>query len=336
MKDTTELKEILNSLLQIGSSIAIMSHVEPDGDGFAASLALHYYLLSRGISSQIVVDNDDLERFRFLMEGEPLVQYRQGLSYDLLIVLDCNSYSRLNDRAGLVGACGYTLLIDHHVPENGVIKADFSFVDTSAASVGAILFRALQAEITALPPAELVRIANCLYISIINDTNNFTNANTNAEVLCIAAELSASGINPSLLYKACFLNHLPLEMRYVGEVLSTIELHSNKQILYMYSTLEMQQRNDLKADSVMNLTRYVQGVKGILIIAYLREEERNLYKLSLRSPVIDVNAIAASYGGGGHRSASGANVRGELSQIKAGLLGKLNQALGQYTGNAAS
>lgn len=327
MKDTTSLRHIILDKIQVSDSIAIMSHVEPDGDGFCASLALQQFLKSHHRESEIIVDDANLERFEFLMEGANLSVFQTGMRYDLLFILDCNSYSRIGKREELVGTADYTILIDHHVPENGVIATDFSFVDTSASSVGAILFRALAEDIMVLPENIRIPIANCLYVTILNDTNNFTNANTDSEVFQISRELSDCGISASTLYKSFFLNHEALEMRYIGEVLSTIELYDKERILYMESTLEMQHRNNLNADSIMSITRWVQGVKGVAVIVYLREEATNLYKLSLRSPSLDVNALAAQYGGGGHRSASGAVVSGELQSIKSELLQKLSQAL---------
>lgn len=327
MKDTSKLKTEILSRLKPGLSVGIMSHVEPDGDGFCASLALQHFLRARSIESEIIIDKSNLDRYQFLMEGAIIRQFKSGMRYDLMFVLDCSSYIRIGEREELVQTAGHTILIDHHVPENGVIEGDYSFVDTSAASVGAILFRALQSGIEALPEDPRIKIANCLYVTLLNDTNNFINTNTDAEVFRIAADLTECGISPSGLYKSYFLNHDPLELRYIGEVLSTIELYDNDRILYMHSTLAMQHRNDLTADSIMNLTSWVQGVNTVQAIAYMREEKPGLYKLSLRSSTIDVNAIAVAYGGGGHKSASGALISGEIDTLKEDLLARLAGAL---------
>ncbi len=335
MKNTSELHDKLLEQLLPGRTVGIMSHVEPDGDGFAASLALQQILRARGLRSEIIVDPDShLERFAFLMEDAVVLTVTGGLSYDLLIVLDCNSYSRVPGREDLIRASRHVILIDHHVPENGVIKTDYSFVDTSAVSAGAIIHRALREEIAALPAAVRTSVANCIYVTIINDTNNFINANTDAEVFRVAAELGELGISPALLYKQYFLNHEALEMRYIGEVLSTIELHNADRVLFMHSTLEMQRRNRLTADAIMNITRWVQGVRDIDIVAYLREEAPGVFKLSLRSPKFDVNSVAASYAGGGHKSASGATLKGDLAKIKTELLGKLDGALAHTPADA--
>jgi bifunctional oligoribonuclease and PAP phosphatase NrnA len=51
-------------------------------------------------------------------------------------------------------------------------------------------------------------------------------------------------------------------------------------------------------------------------------------KISLRSDgTIDINHLAAAYGGGGHASAAGATVAGNLDEILAEVVGKVKHLL---------
>lgn len=330
MKDTQELRDTIIRHLKPGLSIGITSHIEPDGDGFCASLALQQLLRSMNLDSEIVIGDDALERFAFLMEGAKLRKWEPGLGYDLLFILDCNSFSRLGDSAELVPNSGFIILIDHHVPEHGLIPAAFSFIDPAYVSAGAILWKVFNPEIKTLPEEARIPVGNSLYITILNDTNNFANANTNAEVFRIAGELTELGLAPNKLHEQYFLNRSPREMRFVGEVLSTIELLHDERILFMHSSLDMQRRNALRPDSIMNITRWVQGVRGVDAIVYFREEEQGLYKLSLRSVKLDVNKIAVMHGGGGHRQASGMHLRGSLRQVKAIILKDMSALVDEY------
>lgn len=327
MKDTRELRQTILNQLRPGLRIGITTHIEPDGDGFCAALALQIFLRTKGLDSRIITDESKLERFGFLMQDAQIQTFASGMQHDLLFVLDCNSFSRLGERRELVTNSAVTIVIDHHLPEDGVIPAYFSYVDVQSVSVGAIIFRTFQAEIAALPDQSRIQTGNCLYTTILNDTNNFTNANTTAETFQVSAELTALGINPSELHRHYFLNHSPAEMRYIGEVLSTLELYAGGRILFIHSTLEMLQRNGLTAESIMSVTRWVQGVSGVDVIVYLREEAPDYYKLSLRSRILDVNEIASGFGGGGHKKASGANVSGSLPSIRQHLLTILLAAL---------
>jgi len=137
--------------------------------------------------------------------------------------MDCNSMARLGKRGELVAQARKVLLIDHHEVEHGLIPAHYSFIDQSYVCVGAILFVALEQELKLLPEPSRQYLAACLYTTILNDTNNFTNGNTSPDVLDLAARISALGIKPHQLYRAYFQNQSYREMRYTGEVLSTIE-----------------------------------------------------------------------------------------------------------------
>ena len=327
MMRLSELKSSFWQAAGSSASIGIMSHIEPDGDGFAASIALQELLRARGYRSEIVVDEGNLSRFAFLMENAELVQFSTELHYEMLVILDCNSYDRLGDRAALVSQASRLFLFDHHIPEGKLIETPGSFIDKKFATVGLILFETFRDDILALDEAHKIAIGNCLYTTILNDTNNFVNANTNPDVFRYASEIAELGIKAHELYKAFFLNQSASEMRYVGQSLATIELHLDDRILVLYSDLKMQEENRISPDSIMSITRYVQGVKDIEGIVYLREDAPGEYKVSMRSVHLDVNKVARKYGGGGHRSASGCSLKGEMKGIRRLILADLAEQL---------
>lgn len=317
--DIKDLRFELEKCPAFEGSIGIISHISPDGDGFCASLALQYWLQAKGRESHIVTDGDDLDRFRHLIHDSQVHNYQDDMQYDLVFVLDCNSYDRLGERGELVRKARQSILIDHHIAENHFIITDVSHIDTSAASVGTIIFEVLKDSILHVGMPWRGMILDCLYTTILNDTNNFTNANTDARVLHQAAEITAMGAAPHILYKEFFMNHTPAEMKFVGEVLATIETHFSDRVLFIHSTLEMTQRVQIDPEAFMSVTRYVQGISGLYAIAYFREEEPGKYKVSLRSLKINVNQIAVKYGGGGHKNASGCHMYGSLAEVKATL-----------------
>lgn len=325
------LTDNIIELIKSAQSIVITTHVNPDGDGFCAALALQRILSVWNKDSIILTDNDDLSRYAFLMDASSMAVFNKDAmplpDADLLFVLDCNSYDRLGDRSVLVESARHTVLLDHHVVEHSPITAEYSIIDPAYVSVGAIIFELFRECILSQNQDDQLYVGNCLYTTILNDTNNYANANTNAAVFTFAADLCALGIKPHVLYKEYFLNHSAEEMRYVGETLSTIELHFGRKLLTMHSTLEMMNRNNLNADSIMNITRWVQGVQGLDAIAYLREDAQGKYVLSLRSVKLNVNEIAVRYGGGGHRQASGATVHGTFSEVMSMLLRDFQEAI---------
>jgi phosphoesterase RecJ-like protein len=328
-----ELRQELRGLAEAEGPIGLLSHVNPDGDGFCACLFMAKWLALHGKEAVIITDGDDLDRFAHLLEDARILSFEDSMSYSTLVVMDCNSMSRLGKRGELVAKADRVLLLDHHEVEQGLIPAHYSFIYPSYVCVGAILFAALEKELNLLPDDSRQYLAACLYTTILNDTNNFTNGNTDAGVLDLAARISAMGIKPHLLYRAYFQNQSYNEMRYTGEVLSTIEVHHGGRVLLLWSDLDMAQRNGIDPGAVLNVTRWVQGVKGIEAIIFIREEEPGFHKLSFRSMKVDVNRFAARYGGGGHRNASGCHLNGELEQIKAMGLEGIGLALRDADGD---
>ncbi len=81
-------------------------------------------------------------------------------------------------------------------------------------------------------------------------------------------------------------------------------------------------QDDLKAvgaeatdtEDVINRLLSVAGVEAALLFLELGPQET---KVSLRSKAsLDVNAVAAQFGGGGHKAASGVRYRGPLSEAE--------------------
>jgi len=325
-----QLREYILQLSKDAQSVALMSHINPDGDGFCASLALQRYLKCQGILAPIIVDDLKLKRFDYLTAEAQLLVYTPEQEFGLIIVLDCNSMDRLGQRADLILKAQDVLVIDHHQKENHVIPHRYMYIEPSHVSTGVILHLALYTDIIRLEPQDRLFIAECIYTTILNDTNNFVNANTNAEVYEIGAELCKWGLKTYQTYQKYFQNYASLELRFIGETLSTIELVDDNRVLFMHSDIAMQDHNGMEKTSPIGMTRWVQGTSDIDVIVYLREEETETYKVSLRSPKINVNAIAAKYGGGGHISASGCTIKGKLSAIKTALNLDIQAALTHY------
>ena len=64
------------------------------------------------------------------------------------------------------------------------------------------------------------------------------------------------------------------------------------------------------------------SIKNVEIAAFLQEFEKGRVKVSLRSKNnnINVNNIAATFGGGGHAKASGCRIKGTIADAKKLLL----------------
>jgi phosphoesterase RecJ-like protein len=105
------------------------------------------------------------------------------------------------------------------------------------------------------------------------------------------------------------------EIRYWGQGLTKLEMNEG----VLSSTLTLDDRiiagypaND-DADLINTLTIVPEALISVLFI----EQENGGVKVSWRSVKgLDVSGIAAQFGGGGHASAAGADIKGELQEVK--------------------
>ena len=83
-------------------------------------------------------------------------------------------------------------------------------------------------------------------------------------------------------------------------------------------------------DLTENLLSFARSIKGVEVAALFKENLgiRNEIRVNLRSQgKIDVNKIAKFFGGGGHNTASGATVKGNIETIRKRVLAKIKEDL---------
>jgi phosphoesterase RecJ-like protein len=132
------------------------------------------------------------------------------------------------------------------------------------------------------------------------------------------------GVEPAELYRSLFQVRSPEQPGYVQRLLATLEYHAGGRIALVRETLAVRGDERVDSDDVLDILRSVEAVEVVL---YVRETPEGPCKLSARSKgEYDVHALARAFGGGGHRKASGATLKGPLDRackavIEAALAG---------------
>jgi phosphoesterase RecJ-like protein len=107
--------------------------------------------------------------------------------------------------------------------------------------------------------------------------------------------------------------------------LDSIEISDNGKLSVMTLWKKMLEETGTKAEDVDGMINYARNIQDIKIAVLLQELEgnsngpnsRHTWHVSLRSDGdVDVAAIAAQYGGGGHPTAAGFNVEATFSDLK--------------------
>lgn len=324
MKD---IKAKLFALLEGAESLAITTHIASDADGMVAAFALQKILLGKGIESTIITDGEELDRYDFLGYQGRLLPYEPDMAFEALIVLDCNGYGRLGERAQLAYKAKKVAVFDHHIIEDDLIRNDLQCIEYRCVSVGAMVWELFEEDILSLPEEDMLFVANCMYVTILNDSNNFSNSNTHKEVFELAAKLTGYGIKPYELQRSLMQDRSPEELIYLGRSLSTIKLHLDGKILFFHSTYALAKELNFDPTNKMSVIRSVQGIQSVLGIAHFTEVEEGEWRISLRSQQLDVQEIAYEFGGGGHRRASGLSLSGSLPEVEEKLLKSFAKAI---------
>jgi len=318
-------QEAALQLLEGASKVLLTGHERPDGDCLGAQVALSRVLTAMGKSVTRLNPDPPEVRYDFLAEHCPFPAWVPGEAlpeHDLCVVLDCSELTRTGPLfEPLEAAPSSKLVIDHHVHE-GDAWCDAAFVDETCAATGLLVHR-----IAKLFEVELDMVAAMgVFTSLVADTGWFRYGNTDSETLSVAAELVAIGVQPDVLFREIFQNHPPEHPSRVARMLSRVEYFAEGRLALADLPLSAGDASEpVDTDDVHDLLRSVGRVEVVLL---LQEVEPEITKLSARSKSgYNVAALARHFGGGGHRRAAGATIRGSLAGARQQLL---EAALAQF------
>lgn len=317
-----KLKEALEGL----SEVAIVSHFRPDGDAIGSTLALGHALSAQGKKVHLWNEDGVPERYAFL-EGAVQVQpvpSELPAGVQALICVDAGDVKRLGDAAiELFHAAPLTVNIDHH--ETNTRYAQINVVESDAAACGCVLFhifRAWGVELT-LPVAE------ALYTAISTDTGSFQYSSTTAEVLRMAADLLAAGVDVGDISRRIY-QEVPLSSLIVQrEVLNHMQLEENGAVSHYSMPAGKKAELGVGMEDTKDLVDIIRVVQGVKVAVIFEDLENGLIRISLRSkdPRVNVAELATQFGGGGHAMAAGIRMRGQLGDCRARVLASICAAV---------
>ncbi|MCK5620189.1 MAG: bifunctional oligoribonuclease/PAP phosphatase NrnA [Candidatus Krumholzibacteria bacterium] len=309
----------ISKLIKSYDSFALTTHINPDGDAIGSEIALKSFLEDIDKNAVIVNSSVTPDNLGFLDPSAEIKVYsretdRQILDdVDAVFILDVNNWEHL-------GAFGKTirksskprLCIDHHVPDD----EDDSFAevivsDTSYAATGMLVYELIQSMNGTISWA----IAEAVYAAIITDTGTFRFSNTDANVFRLAAEMCDRGVDPQQLYRRVFASKTWGTGKLLGPVLNTVESTADGRLAWIAATQEMFADASASYDDSDGFIDLVRAIKGVELVLFFKEIPDGKIKVSLRSNgKVDAHSIARSFGGGGHRMASGMKVDGPMKE----------------------
>jgi bifunctional oligoribonuclease and PAP phosphatase NrnA len=317
-------------LIETNQTFILTSHLNPDCDALGSELALAEYLIQLGKKATIINTDPVPEAFRFLDPHRTIKRY-SSLKHDALIkkaeviiVLDASGGWKRIGRVGeaLAQAEAIKVCIDHHPDSTDFV--DVAAVDTDAAATGELIYEL----VVAMHGVISETMAQALYAAIITDTGNFRFPKTSPRTHQITAGLLGAGVQPYYIYRQLYEQYPLRRVRLKGHVIDSIKTELRGQIAYYGLDLVTLKAYGVATAELDGFASLGQEIGGVRVVVFCLQSSRSKVKISLRSDgTIDINHLAVAYGGGGHASAAGATVVGNLDEILAEVVGKVKQLL---------
>ncbi|MEA3429435.1 MAG: bifunctional oligoribonuclease/PAP phosphatase NrnA [Thermodesulfobacteriota bacterium] len=314
--------------LKNSNHVFLCSHVNPDGDAIASTIAMGLSLSLLQKETTLYNESPVPVVYRFLPSTKRIVRHIPACPvgtadrdrktvYDTAIVFDCGDLHRVGKEASFVSSIPVIINIDHHVSNTRF--GNFQLIDSSACATVEIIYRLLKE--MDLPISK--DVATLIYTGILTDTGSFHFSNTNKSAFTICKEMIDIGVDPYYVARNIYEALSPGYIKLLHEVLGSIEISKNGKLAMITLTQEMLDETGARPEEVNGLINYAKAINNVKIavlihrISSMKGEGQGRFRVSLRSDgTVDVAAVASSFGGGGHYMAAGFSVESSTIDLK--------------------
>jgi bifunctional oligoribonuclease and PAP phosphatase NrnA len=318
----------IGNALQSAGTIAVLTHVRPDGDAIGSQLAM--VLALQKLGKTVVAWNEDglPESFAFLSGSEVITKPPdEPMEFDIVLALDTAAKNRLGTGIKAVRACKTLVNIDHHAsnPSYG----DLNYIDVQAPATGQIIYQLLQDQRLPFFP----EIADALFVAISTDTGSFRYQNTTARTFEIAGKLVEAGVDLATISHRIYESYPKRRILLLGQLLNEATFHANDRIATFSLTEATKARLAIDPADVDGLIDVIRSVDTVVVAIFFEELEDQRVRISVRSKDlrIDANRICSTWGGGGHQLAAGARIRGTLEEVRTKVISYVSDEVLKYS-----
>jgi phosphoesterase RecJ-like protein len=307
------MKEALEKIVEVlrgAGSVVISWHIDPDGDAVGSGLAIYSCLKRLGKSVKVISEDVVPENLRFLQGSGEVLEVCETEA-EVAVVVDSATLERLGSAGRVVRDCGTVINIDHHKSNNSF--GDINLVRTDTGACGEIMYGLLKA----LGGEPTEGECEALYTAILSDSGCFRFPTTTPDTLMVASRLLDGGARPYHIATELFWNRSPEALGLLSRALSTIEITDCGAVATMEVTREMYRCTGGTARDTEGLANHARSIRDVIVGVLLRETDPGSYRVSLRAREgFTIDDVARSFGGGGHPTAAGFRIQGELGSIK--------------------
>lgn len=283
-------------------NIVVFRHQRPDGDAFGSQLGLAFWIKDSFPNKTVhFVGTNSLTFGRAFREMEEVEDEFFNQKF-LAIICDTGNTERIDDERWK--KADYSIKFDHH--PNIEPYANLNIVANEIASCAELIADFIFFAGKKYPMSKLS--AMYLFNGITTDSGRFLFSSVNEKTHRIAAKLIETGIVPAY---DCFQKLYEKDVEslvFQKHVLNNMTFTDRGVAYYVLSKEDLKELNIDNERGKEHLS-LMSNIKGIEIWFCVTEiEEKNEWRVSIRSKKIDISGVASNYRGGGHKQASGATL----------------------------
>lgn len=299
------------TVIRHNKTFFLSGHRKPDGDTVASELALASLLKRLGKKVEVWNAEPVPESLLFLPGAAALKSSpKVGKTYDVAVIFECVDADRMGNLIDLKTQAKTVINIDHHIHHGDFGHINLVDVNASSNSEQLVyLFEKMKMPMTR-------NEANALYAGLTADTGRFQHSNTTAETFRVAVKLVKAGAVPHIISEKIFTTRSHSSLKLLGWALTNLKTDKNDKIAYLAVSKSDFERLGSNEEELEDIVNYGLQIPTVLISILAREPNSGAgIKVSLRSRRgVDVCKIAMSFGGGGHKYASGCKITGSLGK----------------------
>lgn len=312
---TTQEFDSFKNFINNHNFFLVIGHKEPDGDCISSCLGIaeilkhynkQYQLLSAGPFKRT-----EIQKFEKQFTNEMEFLSEEERKQTGLIICDCSEIHRLGEIEGDLRNLD-TFVIDHHKTAEIPNNAQSIIYSTSPAAslLVQLLYENCVGKLTE-------KIAKILYFGLMTDTGFFrflTNKDT--ETFLASARLVEAGANPRETYDEITSGKSYQSRKLLGVMLNHAETYLDGKLIVTYETLEDTKKYGQEGRDSDALYSALLAVKNVEAVVFVRQETDSNCTAGFRSKDrVDVSSVAAKFGGGGHKNASGLSTQGKIETL---------------------
>ena len=281
------------------NTVVIARHIGADPDALGSQFALKDIILNLFPDKKVFAVGNPASRFKFFGNNDRIEDI--NTTKGLCIVLDTPDVKRID--GANVNNFESVIKIDHHpfIEKYGNIE----YIDDEACSTSQLILEFAFSNKINLSK----EIGEKLYLGIVGDTDRFLHDYTTPRTFELVTKLlNDTKIDFTSLYKKLYQRPIA-EVKFEGYIYQNLTLTENG-VAYIKITDKVMKEYGVDSAAAGNMINDLKFVNEILVWVFLSEDiKSNLIRANIRSVGPFVNDTATTFGGGGHKFASGAKLK---------------------------